>query len=249
MKITVTNESKENQSLDSAKNVDLYSKEGFQLVADLWMRAAAHQRLMYEPTWLGIPIVQFPTDIVCMQEMIWKIRPDFIVETGVAHGGSCVLHASILEMLGKGQVIGVDVEIRKYNEIAIKSHPLSKRIRLIEGSSVAPETVAKVNQMIPKGSRVIVVLDSNHSYEHVKKEIQLYKDLVSAGSYLVVMDGAQEWAADLPNGKSEWRTDNPLMAIREFMEGNQDWEIDEYYSRMKITSSPQGFLRRKDSAL
>lgn len=243
MKIQIKRTNGENQE------VDLYTKEGFELASELWMKASAHQRLMYEPTWLGIPIVQFPTDIVMMQELLWKVRPDYIIETGVAHGGSCVLHASILELIGKGTVIGIDVEIRKYNEIAIKGHPLSKRIQLVEGSSVDESTVAKVRNMVPRGSKVVVALDSNHSYEHVKKEMEFYKNFVSPGSYMVVMDGAQEWAAELPNGKPEWKNDNPLRAIREFMETTNEWEIDDRYTRMKITSSPMGFLKRKDPTL
>lgn len=243
MKIQITRPNKTTQE------ADLYSKEGFELASELWMKASAHQRLMYEPTWLGIPIVQFPTDMVMMQELLWKIRPDFVVETGVAHGGSCILHASILELLGKGTVIGIDVEIRKYNEIAIKGHPLSKRIKLVEGSSVAKETVDQVRGMVPNGAKVVVALDSNHSYEHVKKEIELYKDFVSPGSYMVVMDGAQEWAAELPAGKPEWKNDNPLRAIREFLETTDEWEVDERYTRMRITSSPMGFLRKKDKTL
>ena len=230
------------------REVDLYSAEGLALAAELWLKASCHHRIMYEPTWMGIPIIQYPTDMVMMQELLWKVRPDFVIEAGVAHGGSCVLHASILELIGKGQVIGIDVEIRKYNETAIKNHSMSKRIQLIEGSSVDPVTITAVKKFVTPGSRCVVVLDSNHSYEHVKKEIALYKDFVGADGYLIVMDGAQEWAASLPNGKPDWASDNPLRAIREFIEAeNGSWVIDNHYNRMHITSSPMGFLKRNDT--
>lgn len=231
------------------RDVDLYSEEGLALAAELWLKASCHHRIMYEPTWMGIPIIQYPTDMVMMQELLWKVRPDFVIETGVAHGGSCVLHASVLELIGKGQVIGVDIEIRKYNETAIKNHPMSHRIRLIEGSSVDPDTIALIKTTVKPGARCVVVLDSNHSYDHVKKEIELYKEFVGTDGYLIVMDGAQEWAASLPKGKAEWVSDNPLHAIREFLETEKgNWVVDEHYNRMHITSSPMGFLKRKDIA-
>ncbi|MCL4457665.1 MAG: cephalosporin hydroxylase family protein [Nitrospirae bacterium] len=230
---------------DMEKEIDIYSAEGLSLMSDLWTKVSCHNRLMYEPTWLGIPIIQFPEDIVMMQELIWKVRPDVIVETGVAHGGSAVLYASILELIGRGRVIGVDVEIRKYNRIAINSHPLSKRIALIEGSSVAENIVAETRERIGKDDKVLVVLDSNHSYDHVLKEMELYSKMVSQDSYMVVMDGAQGLVWDIPNGKPEWKEDNPLKAINNFLSKHPEWEADSYYTRMHITSNPTGFLRRR----
>ncbi len=228
----------------NTKEVDVYSNEGLSLIAELWTKVACHNRLMYEPTWLGIPIIQFPDDILMMQELIWKIRPDVIVETGVAHGGSAIFHASLLELLGKGKVIAVDIEIRKYNRLAINSHPMSKRITLIEGSSIDEGIVAEVKEKIRKDDRVLVVLDSNHSYAHVLKEMEIYSGIVSSGSYLVAMDGAQGLVWDIPNGKPEWKDDNPLRAINDFIERHKEFEVDDYYSRMKVTSNPKGFLRR-----
>lgn len=229
---------------DMEKEIDIYSAEGLSLMADLWTKVSCHNRLMYEPTWLGIPIIQFPEDIVMMQELIWKVRPDVIVETGVAHGGSAVLYASILELIGRGRVIGIDVEIRKYNRIAINSHPLSKRIALIEGSSVDENIIAEIRERVGKDDKVLVVLDSNHSYEHVLKEMELYSRMVSQDSYMVVMDGAQGLVWDIPNGKPEWKEDNPLEAINNFLSKHPEWEADSYYTRMHITSNPTGFLRR-----
>lgn len=229
---------------DIIKDIDIYSKEGLDLLTDLWIKSSCHHKIMYEPTWLGIPIIQYAEDIVMMQELIWKSRPDVIVETGVAHGGSGILYASILELLGKGKVIAVDVEIRKYNRIAINSHPMSKRINLIEGSSVDENIVKAVGDRIQKLDKVIVVLDSNHTYKHVLKEMELYSGMVSPDSYMVVMDGAQGQVWNIPNGKPEWKDDNPLIAIEEFLKKHKDFVIDDYYTRMKITSNPKGFLRK-----
>ena len=229
---------------EKAKEVDIYSREGYEIMVKLWTKVSCQYRIMYEPTWLGIPIIQYPEDILMMQELIWKVRPDVIVETGVAHGGSAILYASILELIGKGKVIGVDLEIRKYNRIVINSHPLSKRITLVEGSSVDESIVAEVKGKIRKDERVLVALDSNHSYKHVLREMELYSEIVSPGSYMVAMDGAQAYVWDIPNGKPEWKDDNPLRAIEEFVSKNKEFEIDEYYTRMKITSNPKGFLRR-----
>ncbi|HEB71917.1 MAG TPA: hydroxylase [Nitrospirae bacterium] len=232
------------ESGDGKRAVDLYSDEGFKLAAELWLKASCHRKLMYEPTWLGIPIIQYPNDIVMMQELIWKLRPDVIVETGVAHGGAAILYASILELIGKGEVIGIDIEIRKYNDIAIRSHPLSKRITLIEENSTGNKAVERIRGIVEAKRTVLVALDSNHSRAHVLREMELYGPFVTQGSYMVVMDGAQEMMWSLPEGKKEWREDNPLKAIEEFVAGNDEWRIDTYYNRLEVTSNPKGFLQK-----
>ena len=165
---------------------DIYSPEGFSVLADLWLRSGWHHKLSYEVTWLGIPIIQLPEDMVILQELIWKVRPTVVVESGVAHGGALVLYASILEMIGQGRVIGVDVEIRKYNRLAIESHPLSRRISLIEGSSVDPGTVAAVAEQLDPSDNVMVMLDSNHSRDHVRAELETYAPFVTPDSFIVV---------------------------------------------------------------
>ncbi len=230
---------------DATTKVDLYSTEGLEMLANLWIKAAAQHRLMYEPTWLGRPIIQFPTDIVMMQELIWKLQPDVIVETGVAHGGSLILSASICELLGKGKVIGVDIEVRPHNREAIEAHPLSRRVQLFEGSSVDPAIVSKVREECRNAKVVLVVLDSNHTESHVAQELAAYHSFVTEGSYIVVHDGAQAWVSDIPRGKPEWAQDNPLGAIHSFLVEHPEFEVDPTYNRMLITSSPQGFLRRK----
>jgi cephalosporin hydroxylase len=225
-------------------DVDLYSQRGLELVAGLWLKLSAENRLMYRHSWLGIPIIQLPGDIVAMQELIWRLRPDAIVECGFAHGGSAVLYASILELIGKGSVIGVDVEVRAYNRVAIEGHPLAHRIQIVEASSVAEETRARVERAVGGAASVMVILDSNHSESHVRRELELYHRLVTPGSYLVVMDGAQAHVWDTPRGKAEWREDNPLPAIAGFLEAHPEFADDPHWTRAHVTSSPHGFLRR-----
>lgn len=227
---------------------ELYSRDGLDMLTNLWIKAAAEHRLMYEPTWLGRPIIQFPTDIVMIQELLWKVRPDVVIETGVAHGGSLVLSASILELIGKGKVIGVDIEIRPQNRAAIEAHPLKHRIELIEGSSVADDTLRKVRESVAGVQGVMVFLDSNHAQAHVLKELELYAPLVTPGSYLVAHDGAQAWVWDIPRGKPEWKDDHPLNAIHQFVATHPEFRIDPHWTRLGITSSPDGFLQRRAAA-
>jgi cephalosporin hydroxylase len=228
------------------REVNIYSEEGFHVLSQLWTRSNWHNRLSYEVTCLGIPIIQLPEDMVVMQELIWKVRPDVIVESGVAHGGALVLYASILELLGRGRVIGVDVEIRKYNRLAIEAHPLSHRIELIEGDSLADETVAAVRSRIRSGERVLVALDSAHSREHVLEELKRYAPLVTPNSYVVVFDAVMALVADAPAAGEGWDQDNPLEAVREFLDGNDDFEVDRSYERLAVTYCQGGFLRRRE---
>jgi cephalosporin hydroxylase len=228
--------------------VDLYSQDGFEMLSNLWVKVAAEQKLMYNVKWLGCPVIQFPFDIVAVQDLIWKIRPDAIVETGIAHGGSLILSASILELIGNGKVIGVDVDIRPHNRAAIEAHPLSHRITLIQGSSIDAATFDAVKATTADAESIMVVLDSNHSYAHVMSELKLYSPLVTGGSYLVAHDGAQAWCWDIPRGKAEWKDDNPLRAIHDFLESNRNFRIDPDCTRSGITSSPDGYLRRLTDA-
>jgi cephalosporin hydroxylase len=226
-------------------DVDLYSPRGLELVAGLWLKLSAENRLMYQHTWLGVPIIQLADDIVAMQELIWRLRPDFIIECGFAHGGSAVLYASILELLGKGIVVGVDVEVRTYNRVAIESHPLAQRIRMVEASSVDETAVDRLRRLVSGAGTVLVVLDSNHTRAHVRRELELYHSLVTPGGYLVVMDGAQAHVWDTPRGKPEWREDNPLQAITDFLGEHSEFVDDPHWTRGHVTCSPRGFLRRR----
>ena len=226
------------------EEVELYSQKGLELTASLWTKLCTQYKLTHETSWMGIPIIQLPEDVLMMQELVWKVRPDVIVECGVAHGGAALFYASLMELIGKGTVVGVDIEIRKYNRVAIQSHSMSHRVHLIEGSSTDPEIVAQVRNYTKHAKTVMVILDSNHSKDYVAKEIEAYKELVTPGSYLVVMDGAQAYVADIPNGKPEWSEDNPLAAINDFMLGNKEFVIDEFYTRLLVTANPKGFLRK-----
>ena len=225
--------------------VDLYSDEGYELLAALWTKVTAQFRRQYEISWLGVPIIQFPDDIIVLQELIWRLRPDVVVECGIAHGGALLLYATVCDAIGHGRVIGIDVEIRTYNRVAMEAHPMSARIELIEGSSVAPETFAQVQARCDGARRVLVLLDSNHSADHVARELELYHTLVTPGSYLVAMDGAQGQVYDIPAGRAEWREDNPLPAIHDFIARHPEFEIDDHFTRLQATSSPDGFLRRR----
>jgi cephalosporin hydroxylase len=232
---------------EGEREVDVYSEEGFRVLSELWTRSNWHNRLSYEVTWLGIPIIQLPEDMVAMQELIWKVRPDVIVESGVAHGGALVLYASILELLGRGRVVGVDIEIRKYNRLAIEAHPMSHRIELIEGDSLADDTVQKVRSFITPGDRVMVTLDSNHTREHVLGELERYGPLVTPNSYLVVFDAVMALVADAPAAGDGWSEDNPLEAVREYLGRNDDFEVDRSFERLAVTYCQGGFLRRREA--
>jgi cephalosporin hydroxylase len=202
-------------------------------------------RYSYNFTWLGRPVIQFPQDLVAMQEVIWRARPQVIVETGIAHGGSLIFTASMLEILGEGKVVGVDIDIRAHNRVAIEEHPMARRIEMIEGSSVAPAIVEQVRSAIGGAERVLVILDSNHTHEHVLAELQLYAPLVTEGSYLIVMDTVvEDMPADaFPN--RPWGTgDNPMTAMREFLAGTDRFEIDQEISdKLVLTVAPSGYLR------
>ncbi|MBU0536632.1 MAG: cephalosporin hydroxylase family protein [Nanoarchaeota archaeon] len=231
---------------EETRTVDIYTKEGLETMSMLWSKVFVHNKFTHEVTWMGIPIIQFPGDIVMMQELVWKIKPDVIVECGIAHGGSLIFYASLLELIGNGKVVGIDIDIRKHNRKAIESHPMFKRVEMIEGSSIDEDIVAQVKEKIGDAKTVLVILDSNHSKDHVAKEIQLYKGMVTPGSYLVVTDGAQKFMSDIPDGKPEWTKDNPWDALNEFMQDNDEFDIDPFYNRLKITSNPDGFLKKKE---
>lgn len=211
-----------------------------------WFEQATRHEYSYHFSWLGRPIIQYPQDIVAMQELVWEVKPDVILETGIAHGGSLILYASLLSLLGGDRrVIGVDIEIRPHNREAIETHFLFKHITLIEGSSIDERVVRSVCDAIGSGHRVLVVLDSNHTHEHVLKELEAYSPLVKSGSYVVVFDTV---IADLPAdciGNRPWTRDrNPKTAVHEFLSMNDRFEIDEAITnRLGITVAPSGYLR------
>jgi cephalosporin hydroxylase len=215
------------------------------LAARLFNRACDY-RYSYNFTWLGIPIIQFPQDIVAIQELIWSVQPDVVIETGVAHGGSLILSASILQLLGGGRlVIGIDVDIRRHNRERLEQHPLASRLRLLEGSSTAPKTLAQVRELVGANRKTMVFLDSNHTHEHVLKELNLYSPFVRKGSYLVVFDTVIEHmpVGSFPN--RDWDIGNsPLTAVSEFLARNRRFEIDkEIHSKLLLSVAPDGYLK------
>jgi cephalosporin hydroxylase len=211
---------------------------------------AEKYRYPYLWTWLGAPIIQMPADIVTLQEAVWRSKPDIIIETGIARGGSVLFFASLLELIGKGKVIGVDIDIRAHNRDTIENHPMSKRVHLIEGSSIAPETAGRVSAQIPAGASVMVVLDSDHSRDHVLAELRAYAPLVTQGQYLIVADTILGFLAreQTPTGCSKvwYEGDEPLSALRLFTAECDDFELDmELNGKLIMGSSPGGYLRRK----
>lgn len=231
---------------EGPRELDAYTPEGYAALAELWTRSGWQHKQSYELTWLGIPIIQLPEDVLMIQEAIWKLRPDVVVEAGVAHGGALILYASILELIGKGRVVGIDIEIRKYNRLAIESHPMSKRIHLIERSSTDPATLDEVGSLIRGGDRVMVMLDSNHTRDHVRAELDCFAPLVTPGSYLVVFDSVMTQVADAPNGDPSWTHDNPAAAVSDFLSSHPEFEVDLGYERLNVTYCRGGWLRRSE---
>jgi cephalosporin hydroxylase len=219
----------------------------FRAMSNAWRAAALEKKYMNNFSWLGRPMIQLPTDAMAMQEIIWAVKPELIIETGVAHGGSLVLSASVLELIGHGEVLGIDIEIRPHNRQAIESHPLAKRISLLEGSSTDANIVAQVRARAAGKSSVLVFLDSNHTHDHVLAELNAYADLVSAGSYCVVFDTfVEDMPADYVWTDRSWgKGNNPKTAVWAWLKEHPEFEIDRSIEdRLLITSAPDGFLRR-----
>jgi cephalosporin hydroxylase len=200
----------------------------------------------YNFSWMGRPIIQYPQDMIAMQEIIWELKPDLIIETGIAHGGSLIYYASLLELIGKGEVLGVDIDIREHNRKEIESHPMFKRIKMIEGSSVEEDTVRKVAEYASGKKTILVSLDSNHTHEHVLRELELYAPFVTTGSYIVVFDTIVE---DLPDdylpGRAWSVGDNPKTAVHSFLNGHKDFAIDHAIdNKLLISVAPHGYLKK-----
>lgn len=211
-----------------------------------FVNRTAPYKYTYNFTWLGRPIIQFPQDMVAVQEIIWQTRPDLIIETGIAHGGSLIFHSSILELLGgDGRVLGVDVEIRPHNREAIEEHPMFKRITMIEGSSTDEQTAEQVRAQAQGKQRVMVMLDSHHTHDHVLRELELYAPLVTKDCYLIVFDTAVELMPEDSFPDRPWGIgDNPMTAVREFLKSTDRFAVDtELEQRLLITVAPGGYLR------
>jgi cephalosporin hydroxylase len=209
----------------SEETCPLYSARGFEILSELWVKVGWQQRYSYGFTWLGRPVIQLPEDLIRIQEIIWAVRPTVIVETGVAHGGSLIFYAGLLQTLGKGHVVGIDVALKPENRQAIEAHPLGHRVTLLAGSSTDPAVVAQVAQRVTADDTVLVILDSDHSYRHVSAELAAYAKFVSPGSYLVATDGIISAFHDLPRGKAHWVTDNATRAAADFAAANPGFAL------------------------
>ena len=211
-----------------------------------WFKAASHHRYSYHFDWFGVPIIQFPQDLVALQEVVWSSHPDCVIETGVAHGGSLLFYASLLKAMDiDGPVIGIDIDIRDHNRQRLDAHPLRSRIELIEGSSIASETLDLVRAAMGSAKNPLVVLDSNHAYDHVLRELELYSRFVQPGSYLVVLDTiVDDMPESFSNGRPWGPGHGPRRAVKEFLRGNERFSVDpEYNDKLLISVAPDVFLR------
>lgn len=223
----------------------------FSVISEAWLRCGWDSKYVYTFSWLGRPVIQLPEDMIRIQEVIYNIKPDVIVETGIAHGGSLVFYAGLCAAIGKGRVIGIDIDIRPHNREAIEEHRLSPLITLIEGSSTDPQVIQKVRDRIGTDETVLVLLDSNHEKEHVLLELEAYSPLVSKDSYIVACDGIMQTVAGAPRTRPDWSWNNPLSAIRVFLEKHPDfaymepgWPFNESKLTDRITYWPMAFLRK-----
>jgi cephalosporin hydroxylase len=250
-------------SEERKQSIESYAaEEEWITLSQKWLIHSFNKKYMYNFDWLGRPIIQAPIDIVAMQELIWKVKPDLIIETGIAHGGSLIMSASMLALLdmceaiesgtvldpnkSKRKVLGLDIDIRQHNRIAIEAHPMSSRIQMIQGSSIAPKLIKQVKAVAKNYQRVLVCLDSNHAHDHVLAELEAYAPLTSVGSYCVVFDTIIE---DMPKAMFSDRPwapgDNPKTAVREYLKTNPDFEIDkQIQNKLLITLAPEGYLKR-----
>ncbi len=246
MQNTLTIETNEN-----TKKVPLYSKEAFEIISKQWLKVGWNQKYPYTFSWMGRPIIQLPEDMIRTQEVVYSVKPDVIIETGIAHGGSLIYYASLCKAVEKGRIIGVDIEIRPHNRKAIEKHELSQFITLIEGDSIENRILNQVKALIKPKETTLVILDSNHTKQHVLKELKAYSPMVSKGSYIIATDGSMKYLHDVPRGNPEWIWDNPEEAAQEFASENPDfiieqpeWVFNESELTEVITHWPGAYLKR-----
>jgi len=232
---------------EKKENIDsLANDKSLQEESIAWLSRVSAKKYSYNFSWMGRPIIQFPQDIVSMQEIIWRVKPRLIIETGIAHGGSLIFYASMLELLGNdGFVLGIDVDIRQHNRLEIEKHPMYKRIKMIEGSSTDQAIIAKVYEIAKGKAPVIVALDSMHTHDHVLGELDAYSPLVTKGSYLVVFDTViEDMPVDFFHDRPWGRGNNPKTAVWEFLRRNDRFEIDkDMEGKLLITVAPDGYLK------
>jgi cephalosporin hydroxylase len=258
----VMNEIEKFQAEVAGNIASLKQDTDVQALSRIWVREITRHKYAYNFSWLGRPLIQFPQDMSAIQELVWKVRPDLIIETGIAHGGSLIMSASLLALLdycdaveaGKTldprdthrRVLGIDIDIRSHNRVAIEAHPMAHRIDMIQGSSIAPEVIAGIHDRARGYQNVLVLLDSNHTHAHVLAELEAYAPLVSKGSYCVVFDTLiEDMPADLVSNRPWGKGDNPKTAVREFLAHHPEFVVDEdLEAKILITVAPGGYLRR-----
>lgn len=235
-----------------SRTIELYSKEAFELISHQWLKVGWNQKYSYTFTWMGRPIIQIPDDMFRIQEVIYQVKPDVIIETGIAHGGSLIYYASLCEVMKKGRVIGIDIEIRPHNRKAIESHEMFSHITLIEMSSTFPETIGQVKDLVKSDETVLVILDSCHTKQHVLDELEWYNDIVTPGSFLIATDGIMKDLYDVPRGSKEWEWDNPVEAVNDFVKRHPEFVLEQptrLFNESELTKNvthwPCAFLRRK----
>ena len=237
---------KEQFELEKAQNIKKLGDPKFKKMGLDFARETSAHNYSYNFTWMGRPIIQFPQDMLAMQEIIWEVKPDLIIETGIAHGGSLIYYASLMELIGKGEVIGIDIDIREHNRQDIEQHPMFKRITMLQGSSISTDIVEQVKKLAKNKPTILVCLDSNHTHDHVLEELGLYSGFVSKGSYLIVFDTIID---DMPNDffpNRRWgENNNPKTAVKEFLKENKTFEIDEQIQHKLVVSvAPEGYLKK-----
>lgn len=230
---------------------DIGSSEAFKIISDVWLRSGWDAKYVYSFSWMGRPIIQLPEDMIRTQEVIFNLRPDLIIETGVAHGGSLIFYSSLCKAMGKGRVIGIDIEIRPHNRKAIEEHFLYPYITLIEGSSIDEKIVSKVKEQVKPSDIVLILLDSNHTYAHVLEELRNYSSMVSVGSYIIATDGIMEKIVGAPRTNPDWNLNNPKKAAEQFVKENTNFIIEEPgfpfnegMIKERVTYWPNAFVKR-----
>lgn len=227
------------------------TQAAFSIVSKAWLRCGWDNKHVYSFAWMGRPIIQLPEDMIRIQELIYQVKPDVVIETGVAHGGSLIFYASLFKAMGRGRVIGIDIEIRPHNRTAIEEHELSEYITLVEGSSVAPDVVGRVKSMLKPQETVLILLDSNHTKAHVLAELYAYSPLVSVGSYIVATDGIMGDLVGAPRSSADWGWNNPKAAAEEFSKSDSRFALieptfpfNEGSITERVTYWPSAYLKR-----
>ena len=244
MKLTIDTEAGV-LTTETSGTIPLYSTEAFEIISRQWVRIGWASNYYFTLNWFGRPILQLPDDLVRLQEVIYEIQPDVILECGIYHGGSLLFHASLCEAIGRGRVIGIDINIAPDTREAIAKHRLAHRITMIEGDSIAPGTIAAVQSAIQPGESVLAILDSHHSREHVAGELAAYAPLVTPGSCIIAADGVMRDLTDVPGGDPSWSWDNPASAALEFAAAHPEFEMKAPRGPRNITYWPDAWLWRK----